>query len=122
MSSYLERMQDIVEEAKQEVKDKKKVVKYSISEKEIEFAKALYDLMQNSSFKKFLELENYEIGDLMTQAFNKPSEGDFQSNNFGEQMAFNKGRYIQMMRFRARREELLRRYIYLQENNSPVKE
>ncbi len=118
MSSYLERMQDAVEEARKEVKERT-VAKYKITDKEIEFARALLDLMQSGSFKKFLELESFEIGDLMAQAFSKPSESDFADPDFGKQMAFNKGKYVQMLRFRQRREELLKRYIYLTEQDKP---
>lgn len=121
-ASYLDRMNDVIQEAKNEVKEKKVAVKYSISDKEVEFAKALYELMQISAFKKFVELESYEIGDIATKAFVKPVESDFDSKDFGEQMAFNKGRYVQMLRFRQRREELLKRYIYMQENSKPKKE
>ena len=116
MSSYLDRMNTVVEEARQEVKEAKTknvAMKYKMSDKETEFAKSLYELMQISSFKKFLELESYEIGDLMTKAFDEPSASDFKDADFGRQMAFNKGKYTQMLRFRQRREELLKRYIYI---------
>lgn len=112
MSSYIDRMNEVISKAREEAKQNK-VKKLKMSDRETQIAKALVDLMNNDSFKKFIELENDEIGSLMANAF-KYVESDLV--NFGEKMAFNKGRYEQMLSFRQRREEMVKRYIYIIEN------
>ena len=117
MSSYIERMNEVMAEARKEVKEKGKAIKYNISDKEMEIARALHELLGMPQFKKYLEFENNLIGEIMTNIFNVSTELE-KKKSYGEAVAKNEGRYEQMMALRFRREELLKRYIYIIENDN----
>lgn len=112
--TYAEQLAELREEGVKESKQKREelshgtTVKLSSSEEEI--AEALSNLMNNKDFKVYLEMEAMEQGDRLVRAFDKPAKADFDSADFGEQMAFNKGRSHQMTFLRLRRQQILMIY------------
>ena len=113
---------DRVKERKDKVEEKKvSQTKLLMSAKEIEFARALVALMNNESFKIYLQFESYELGDTLATAFDAPNQGELNGASFGEQMAFKKGGYVKLLKWRKRREELVKRYAYYLEQDKQTK-
>jgi hypothetical protein len=96
--------------------------KFILSPQARKFAELLVRLYQNEDFKAYLEYEGMEISDLLVHGFEKPPATLFESSSFGEQMAFNKGRYYQQIHFKGKRETLLNEYMLILETEKNNKE
>ena len=110
---YSQRISEAVEEHRKELFKKGNIgQRYPLSDSEKRFAKALINLYNNPDFKVFLELENFEAGERMVRSLDTPSESIFPSKDFGQQMAFNKGRHFQMGYLRKQRDQLVSIYLH----------
>ncbi len=85
--------------------------KFRMAENEMEFARAIVNLSQNSDFKKYMEFESFEIAERMANGFKAPAESEFGSRVFAEQMSFNAGRSYQMNHLRNLRTQLAQTYL-----------
>lgn len=110
---------DRIEESKKEVEKKRKILesktKFKLTDDEVKYARSLLALKDNEDWKNIVELENKELGNILATAFEKPIISDFASIDFGEQMSFNKGKYIGILKLRQRRQMLVNIYLHILE-------
>ena len=95
--TYAARMAEVVDEARKEnAFQKKDKPKFKITDSERRFAVAMISLRDNPDFKIYMEHESKLIGERMGEAFALPDKSVIATDNYGEKMAFNHGRYHQM--------------------------
>lgn len=112
--SFSDRMAQATEDGIKEAADKEKASqrqRYHMSDKESEFAKAIFALSENPAFKTYLEFESFEIAERLTNGFRQPTESEFPSRVFAEQMAFNAGRAYQMRHLSNLRKSITSTYL-----------
>lgn len=121
MDTYADRVEKHKEDAFRSAQ-KRKEPKLILSPAAEKFAEKLVRLYQNEDFKSYLEFEGMEISERIVNGFEKPPATLFDSSDFGEQMAFNKGRYYQLIHFKAKRDTLVKEYISVMEQERNKKE
>jgi len=112
--TYADRMNKVamgVREEHSKLMSKKLKEKLLLLDNEKDIARVIISLMNDDNFKKYLEYEAIEIGRRLKDAFEAPADVAMKSATFGEQMAFNKGRYYQMEHFRRIRNNIVSKYL-----------
>lgn len=107
--SYADRMESLKNEVKREHKkfsSKKTIV---TSERDKEFGSVLLRLMNTDDFKLYMKFEAEELSSLYASSFDPHSE--MKGAEFGECMAFNKGRVHQLRHMINIRNNIVSRYV-----------
>lgn len=110
--SYQERIAMMEKEEKTTfIKQEKAKSARPLAKNEQEYAEAIHRLFQIEDFKTYLEYEAREIAERMTASFEEPKEPMLKTATLGEKLAYNKGRYYQMMHVRNERTNLAKQYV-----------
>lgn len=117
---YSERLGEAIEEERKELFKTKLKPKLNLTDEQQEFAKAFLRLSQNDDFKTYLKFENFEISNRLIEAFANDSKDATMS--FGEKMAFNKGRHMQMVYLKNSREMIMKLYVSMLKQEEKIKE
>lgn len=106
---------DRVESAKIKIKEdlaKKQQVKpegQRLSELQVRWAEATISLIDNDSFKTFLELEKSALNNALRLAYMPRNTN--QKMSYGENMAYNEGYYAGLMHVKLERENIWNKYL-----------
>lgn len=116
---YSERLNEALEDTRNELFKARNAPQshIRITPQEETFAKAFINLTRNPDFKVFMDFENREASTRIVEALNPPSKNDFNTEDFGLQMAYNKGRIFQARYFKSARDSIISTYLaYLKQS------
>ncbi len=122
--SYAEELEARREEARKSAFKKKEVKNPAlrITEGESRWAQATVHLREDAAFKVYLELENAEMIKILSTAYRPPPAGVFQSNSYGENMAFNAGVKHALTVLKQERDRIWMLFLKLQEEERKEKQ
>jgi len=123
-STFKDRMAQKQKESQEKVVKARNPEKPSIQLSEIDrkFGMAMMPLLGSPAFKAFQEFEQFCMAENLSKAYEKPNPQWFDSQNYGELMAFKKGIHIGLQLIRLNRDNLIRALLDEQEKESAKKE